>query len=116
MFPLSDGETVIRERRRMIPDPYSGESTLADWSDPLQLTVEGVAIALSSTVEPVNDSRQQVITQMSVYCGPGEDILPEDRIRVRSGLWHVQGTIQAFPNPFTGWEPGAEFAIRKVDG
>ncbi len=45
MFPLADGQTVIRERRRLVLDPYSQENTLADWSDPLQLTLEGVAIA-----------------------------------------------------------------------
>lgn len=116
MFPLPDGETVVRLRRRMVEDPYSGEETLGDWADPEESAVEGVAIAASSTVEPVNDSRAQVITQMSIYCGPDEDIRPEDRIRARSGVWEVLGEIQAFPNPFTGWNPGSEFAIKKVSG
>lgn len=116
MFPLADGETVSRLRRRMVEDPYSSEETIGDWSDPESLTVEGVAIAPSSTVEPVNDSRAQVITQMSIYCGPDEDILPEDRIRARSGLWDVQGEVQAFPNPLTGWNPGSELALKKVVG
>lgn len=116
MFPLTDGETVVRERRRMILDPYSQELTLGDWTDPGKLTVEGVAVAPSSTVEPVNDSRSQVITQMSIYCGPGEDILPGDRIRARNGLWEVQGELQSSINPFTGWNPGCEFGIKKVVG
>ena len=116
MFPLPDGETVVRLRRRMVEDPYSGEETLGDWAGPEESVVEGVAIAASSTVEPVNDSRAQVITQMSIYCGPDEDIRPEDRIRARSGVWEVLGEIQAFPNPFTGWNPGSEFAIKKVSG
>lgn len=116
MFPLTDGETVTRLRRKLGTDPYSDEETLGDWSDPAVLAVEGVAIAPSSTVEPVNDSRAQVITQMSIYCGPDEDVLPEDRIRARSGLWEVMGEIQAFPNPFTGWNPGSEFALKKVIG
>lgn len=116
MFPLSDGETVVRERRRLVEDPYSGEPIRADWSDPEELSVEGVAIAPSSTVEPVNDSRSEVITQMSIYFGPDEDIKPADRIRARSGVWDVQGEIQAYPNPFTGWNPGSELAIKKVVG
>ncbi|MDQ0735329.1 hypothetical protein [Arthrobacter agilis] len=116
MFPLPDGETVVRVRRRLVLDPYSNEQTLGDWSDPDRLTVEGVAIAASSTVEAVNDSRSQVITQMSIYCGPDEDIRAHDRIEARSGLWEVQGDILTSPNPFTGWSPGSEFAIRKVDG
>jgi len=116
MFPLADGETVTRLRRKMVTDPYSQEESLGDWAEPDELPVEGVAIAPSSTVEPVNDSRAQVITQMSIYCGPDEDVLPEDRIRARSGVWEVQGEVQAFPNPLTGWNPGSEFAIKKVHG
>jgi hypothetical protein len=90
--------------------------TLGDWSDPDELTVEGVAIGPSSTVEPVNDSRSQVISQMSIYCGSDADILPDDRIRARSGLWDVQGEVQASINPFTGWKPGSEFGIKKAVG
>lgn len=116
MFPLADGETVVRLRRRLVRDPYSNEETLADWSDPDELEVEGVALGPSSTVEPSALGREQVVSQMSVYCGPDEDILPEDRIRARSGVWDVVGEVPPFVNPFTAWSPGAELAIRKVRG
>lgn len=116
MFPLADGQTVIRERRRLVLDPYSQENTLADWSDPLQLTLEGVAIAPSSSVEVADVNRRQVITQMSIYCGPDEDILEGDRIRDGSVLWDVEGEVANWKNPLTGWAPGAEFRIKKVAG
>lgn len=116
MFPLADGQTVIRERRRLIADPYSQEPTLADWSDPLELTLEGVAIAPSSSVESTAVDRNQVVTQMSIYCGPDEDILAGDRIRDGASLWDVQGEVANWKNPLTGWAPGAEFRIKKVAG
>lgn len=116
MFPLADGQTVIRERRRLTPDPYSQEATLADWSEPLELTLEGVAIAPSSSVESTAVDRNPVVTQMSIYCGPDEDILAGDRIRDGETLWDVQGEVANWKNPLTGWAPGAEFRIKRVAG
>lgn len=116
MFPLADGQTVVRERRRLVMDPYSNEATQADWSDPLELVLEGVAIAPSSSIEPLAVDRRQVVTQMSIYCGADEDILEGDRIRDGSVRWEVEGEVANWKNPLTGWAPGAEFRIRKVVG
>ncbi|QSZ49407.1 hypothetical protein [Arthrobacter sp. D5-1] len=116
MFPLANGQMVIRERRRQITDPYSQDSTLADWSDPLELTLEGVAIAPSSSVESNAVDRNPVVTQMSIYCGPDEDILAGDRIRDGATLWDVQGEVANWKNALTGWAPGAEFRVKKVTG
>lgn len=116
MFPLANGETVVRQRASLVADPYSGESTKRDWSSPDELELVGTAIAPSSSTEPVSVDRQQVITSMSLYCGAGSDVLPEDRIRARSGLWQVEGEVGDWRNPFTGWAPGAEFRVKKVAG
>jgi len=116
MFPMAYGEDVVRERRRLVLDPYSNEQTLADWSDPDKATIEGVAIAPSSSTEPLQDDRRQVITRMSIYCAPGSDVRPADRIRARTGLWEVVGEIADWHNPFTGWNPGVEFELKKVMG
>ena len=53
---------------------------------------------------------------MSIYCGPGQDILPEDRIRVGPALWDVLGEVGTWTSPFTGWEAGAEFRIKRALG
>lgn len=116
MFPLKHGETITRLRRRMVLDPYSGETTLGTWDGADELSIEGCAVAPSSTSEPLNANRQMVITNMSVYGPPGMDVLPEDRIRARSGLWDVAGESARWSNPFTGWRPGDEFPLKKVDG
>lgn len=116
MFPLANGETVTRIRRRMVLDPYSNEETLGTWEDAAELEIEGVAIAPSSSSEPLNDNRQQVISGMSIYGAPDMDVLPADRIRARTGLWDVAGENVVWTNPFTGWTPGSEFPIKKAVG
>lgn len=116
LFPMRHGETVGRERGVPVLDPYSQEMTSRDWSNPEVLELAGVAIAPTSSVEPLADDRQMVITGMSLYCASGADVLPEDRIRARSGLWDVIGAVSEWKHPMTGWDPGAEFRIRKVDG
>lgn len=110
------GETVVRLRRQMIADPYSGENTQGSWDDADELPIAGVAIGPSSTQEVMADDRQQLITSMSLYGPQGLDVEPEDRIRARSGLWDVTGEEQQWSNPFTGWDAGSEYQVRKVTG
>ena len=116
MFPLPNGETVVRERGTPVVDPYSQETTDLDWSSPDELPIEGAAIGPSSTSEVVSDDRGKIITLMSLYCASGLDVRPDDRIRARSGLWDVVGDELAWSNPFTGWAPGSEYQLRRVAG
>ncbi|NVM97825.1 hypothetical protein [Arthrobacter sp. SDTb3-6] len=113
---FDQGETIVRLRRQMVADPYSGELTQGSWEAADELPIEGAAVAPSSTTEPASANRQMVITSMSVYGPPGMDVLRADRIRARSGLWEVAGENAAWVNPFTGWAPGDEFPLRKVAG
>jgi hypothetical protein len=116
MFPLPNGETVARQRAPLIEDPYSGEATQRDWSNPDELAIHGVAIGPSSSVESTTENRQAVTTNMSIYGPPDMDVQPADRIVARSGVWEVTGENAAWMNAFTGWRPGDEFPIRKVTG
>lgn len=116
MFPLAHGETVVRERRRLVLDPYSNEETRADWSEPDELEIEGVAIAPGTSTETRTENRTTISSGMSLYCSPGMDVKPDDRIRARSGLWEVDGEVADWRNALTGWNPGAEFSLKKVEG
>jgi hypothetical protein len=116
MFPLANGETVVRERGTPVHDSYSGESTEVDWTDPDKKDIEGVAIAPSSSVETKNEGRTTITTAMSLYGAPGMDVLPGDRIRARSGIWEVEGEVADWKNAFTGWNPGVELSVKKVVG
>lgn len=116
MFPLANGETVIRRRARKVQDPYSKQETKRDWTDPDEAPLDGVAIAPSSSQETTTDDRTTTTTRMSLYGPPGMDVLAKDRIVARSGLWEVDGEVADYRNALTGWNPGVEFAIRKVVG
>ncbi|MFJ4026028.1 hypothetical protein ACIPWF_00770 [Paenarthrobacter sp. NPDC089989] len=116
MFPLPNGETVQRERAALAEDPFSGEQTVREWSDPDTIDLVGVAIAPSSSNESLASDRNTVTTSMSLYGPPGIDVLPFDRIRARSGLWEVEGEVADWKNAFTGWNPGVEFRVKKVVG
>ncbi|WOH20130.1 hypothetical protein IRJ34_07340 [Paenarthrobacter sp. GOM3] len=116
MFPLPNGETVTRQRARLVADPYSVEPTERDWSSPDLLDIAGVAIGPSSSVEATTENRQTVTTSMSIYGPPDMDVQPADRIVARSGVWEVTGENAAWMNAFTGWRPGDEFPIKKVKG
>lgn len=115
-FPLKHGETIVRLRRRLVDDPYSGEATLGDWSDADELEIKGVAIAPTSSVEVDEAGRQMVVTGVSIYGAADADIAAEDRLRARSGLWDVVGDFVVWRSPFTGWEPGAQASIKKATG
>lgn len=117
MFPLPFGETVVRLRRRLVMDPYSGELTRSDWTNPDELEIEGAAVAPSSSTEQSPSfNRQVVITTMSVYGPHGMDVQEEDRIRTRADLWDVTGERADWRNPLTGWQPGIELPLQKVKG
>lgn len=117
MFPMPYGEPLVRLRRRMAPDPYSGESTRSDWSAPDSLDLEGAAIAPSSSTERASTfNRQTVITSMSIYGPAGMDVLPGDRIKARTKLWEVTGEKADWRNPLTGWEPGVELPVERMTG
>jgi len=116
MFPTAHGEPIVRLRRQLVADPYSGELTQGRWEDAEELPIVGAAVAASSTTEQASPNRQIVITSMSVYGPPGMDVLPADRIRAGSGLWDVTGENAAWMNPFTGWRPGDEFPVKRVSG
>lgn len=116
MFPLANGETVVRERGTLVADRYSAEATKRDWSNPDRLPIDGVAIAPSTGTETRDVDRTTITTGMSLYGPPGMDILPADRIRARSGVWEVEGEVADWVNGFTGWNPGVEFRVKKVAG
>lgn len=116
MFPLKHGESVTRLRRVMVVDPYSNEETQGSWDAPDELELAGVAVGPSSTAELNTEDRSTVTTSMSLYGGQGLDVLPSDRIRARSGLWDVVGDEMAYSNPFTGWDAGSEYQLRRVSG
>lgn len=113
---FAHGETVTRLRATPKLDPYSGEASGKDWSDPDQLLIPGVALGPGTTAEAVVDARNEVVTTATLYGEVGMDIVAGDRIRARGVLWEVDGDLEEYRHPMTGWQAGATANLKKVEG
>ena len=113
-FPY--GETVTRLRGAAVSDPYSGESTGTDWSDPDSLDIDRCAVALGSSDDPNLVARDAVVSDFTVYAPPGSDILASDRLVIRGLTCEVVGRPFDWRSPFTGWQPGLAVKANVVEG
>lgn len=110
------GASVVRLRRSLVEDPYSGEPTMGDWSSPNELPIEGAFVASSSGVASTSEDRSYIVTFKSLYCDPSADVLAGDRIRSGSTVYSVPTKPEADTNPFTGWQPIQEIPLKEVTG
>lgn len=109
---FSHGETVYRDRRPQVSDPYNPARTVpGSWDDADTITLTKCFVASSSSSNPGNATRNQILTAKSLYCAPSADVQPGDRIRTASGVWYVNELPSADVNPFTGWQPAREVPL-----
>lgn len=125
-FPF--GESVVRERRRMVPDPYKpGREVRGAWgADVDVLHLQGAFVASSSSVARSDAVRSEILTTKSLYCQPDADVHPGDRIRrggaLVDGVWtggsllYVKERPESDTNPFTGWQPVLEIPLEGSEG
>lgn len=113
-FPF--GESVVRVRRREVPDPYSGDVALGDWDSAGEVTIPGAYVSQSSSARSQTATRTQVLESKSLFCPPGADVTAADRIRVGAAVYEVDGVPAADVNPFTGWQPVQEIPLERVVG
>lgn len=87
---------IVRLRRRLVPDPMSGQDTLGSWDDADELELWGL-FAPGSTKEFPNVDIEAVSSLATVYFpreGAAEsavDVVSTDRVRVDDALWSVEG-------------------------
>ena len=132
-FPLMEfpgGETVVRERRQPVIDPYNPDARVpGSWEDPLAyLELEEAFIASSSSTAPLDATRSQILTEKSLYLtDPDADVRAGDRVRRggsegEDGVWrggevlYVNVRPAADTNPFTGWQPVVEIPLDMTEG
>jgi head-tail adaptor len=113
---LPHGETVTRLRATAAADPYSGENTDLDWSDPVELAITGVAVEPVSVSEQVEDGSTQVIVDARLYVPYQADVLPLDRVVVRDQTFTIEGSRLDWRNPYSGDTPGSVLEVRRVAG
>lgn len=113
------GETVYRDRRKPVVDPFNPDATKpGKWSDPLlTIPLAGAFVASSSSTAITSETRTQVITAKSLYCtDPDVDVVPGDRIRWGDSQLFVPARSEADVNPFTGWQPVVEIPLEETEG
>lgn len=110
------GQTVQRLRAALVTDTYSGDQVAAGWASPAVLAIPGAFVAQSSTARFTAANRTQMLEDKSLFCAPGTDVLPGDRIRVDGLVYEVDGVPAADVNPFTGWQPVREVPLTRVVG
>ena len=108
------GVTVTRLRRQLVPDPYSSEPALGDWSSASELPIPGCAVVPVSSDEAPTVDRAQLSTLATIFAPYGTDIQPEDRVRTPDGVvWSVEGHPAHWRNAFTGWTPATVINLRR---
>jgi hypothetical protein len=115
-FPF--GTTVTRQRAGRTLDVYSQEATDLDWSAPEEVQFEGCAVWQESSLEPdpIDQRRMQVVTMTKVTLPYDADVEPLDRFIVLGHTYEVQGELERYKHPITGWAPGSIATGKRIDG
>ena len=113
---LPHGETVTRLRATASADPYSGENTDLDWTDPDELAITGVAVEPVSVSEQVEDGSERLLVDARLYVPYQADVLPLDRLVVGTQTFTVEGARLDWKNPYSGDTPGSVLEVRRVAG
>lgn len=113
------GQTVTRERRRPIQDPYDPAATIpGSWDGPLDvLPLEGCYVDFGASSSVNDATRSPVSTTTTLFCPDSSvDVKAGDRIRVGADVWYVNERPAGYVNPFTGWAPPLEIPLDIEEG
>ena len=110
------GETVVVLTGTPKMDPYSGEQTGTDWTNPSESPVGNVLCEPRPSGEPVQAARNAVTSGWTLYF-QGEPTTPptaQDRIRVRGIDYQVMGEPSDWR--LGSWRPGIVVQVERVTG
>src|SRR5690606_26282497 len=77
--------------------------------------IPGCGVAPRQAGEQIGAGRIAVTSGVTLYVPPGADVLPSDRFEVRGVEYEVDGEPAVWRSPFTGWEPGREVVLTRVE-
>lgn len=118
-FSMPGATKWRRLRARKVNDPYSGEQTGEDWSNPETLDFTGALASSSSTRTPDGLREQTTSTAYLTSPDPSLDIMPGDRIRALPDdgrCWEVSGYPSRDANAFVSWQPTVEIPLSEYRG
>jgi hypothetical protein len=106
----------------LVPHPVLVRETVdrhGDVIDTEQIILDAMIAAPRATAEPLTD-RAMVVTTRTLYgtLPVGVVVLASDKFELpgESGRWRVVGDAFDWTHPFSGWAPGVEIALERVDG
>ena len=109
-------ETITRLRAPLVADAYSAASTRRDWAGASSVALEGFALDPGGSSEASTVNREQITTSPTLIGPYGADVLASDRVTIRGVTWEVVGNRADYLNPFTGWQAGSTWPLRRVEG
>lgn len=113
------GETVTRERRMPVADPYDPTSTVpGSWDDPLDvLEIPSCFIDTAASTSTDDATRSPVSTTATLHCTtPDVDVQVGDRVRRGADVFYVRERSEADTNPFTGFRPVVSIPLDMEEG
>lgn len=113
MFTYPESVTVLSPTTAT--DPYSGEPTGTDWSNPTERD-EACAVAPGGSTEPTEVARNAIDSDFDLLFDHDPEITAVDRVVVRGLTCEVDGHPFTFRSPFTGWEPGTLVRVKIREG
>ena len=102
------GETVILRSTTTTPDEFGDTTTtvVEEFWGPC-------AVAPRYATEATDNRSPGVVVGLTIY-GPTVTIDSDDVLVVRGEEWQVDGLPGEWVNPFTGWAPGIEVAVKRA--
>lgn len=125
---FTSGQTVFRDRRALIPDPYNPGRQIrgGDWDPELSIEIPVAFLGPTSKSALAAPTRAQIETRESLYStNPAVDVIAKDRIRLGGTLEDLDsGEVKGYAeapgsapiNPFTGWQPVVEILLTLTEG
>ncbi len=113
------GETVTRERRKPVVNPYNPDRTVpGSWEDPLDvITLEGAYVDFGASTSTNDATREPVSTSVTLFCpDPDVDVKVGDRIRRGDDVWYINERPAGYAHPWTGWRPPIEIPLDLEEG
>lgn len=112
-FP--NGQRVTRLRAPLTEDRYG--DLHPDWSGDLEAVLFIVGVAPTSTSDDLAAGRTSVLGGVALYFDhPDVDVQSTDRFDLGDGhLWVVDGAVQRWRHPMTGWQAGAVVNLKRLE-
>lgn len=103
---------ITRLRAAPVIDPYSGEVTGLEWSDPDRLPIEGCSVQPGPAQRQDLDRRSSVTILFTVWA-PTSDVTEQDRVEYAGETYAIDETIQVWDFPPLAH---AVIPLRRVEG